>query len=174
LTADAGFDALDAIEGDLDEVDVSQREVENRDLFEPPVPPGLGQFTPPLRKLASFLRLDRALIDAAAERSVPLKETRISEKAIGAWLAGLPSSEKDGLLLRLIKGEAQVGAELVRRLRADLSPERDALDTGERRTIGDLARLARERAAQVGQRASEQQARGRAGQRDTLDDEADL
>jgi len=161
--ASASFDAFDATEGDLDEADLDEREVENRDLFEPPVPPGLGQLTPPLRKLASFLRLDRALIDAAAERSTPLKETRVAERAIRVWLADMPSSEKDALLLRLIKGEGQVGAELIRRLRADLSPKRDVPDAGERRTIGDLARLARERAARHGERA---------GRRDTPDDDA--
>jgi hypothetical protein len=151
--ASATFDAFDATEGDLEDDDPDEREVENRDLFEPPVPPGLGQLTPPLRKLAAFLRMDRTLIDAAAERSTPLKETRVSERAIRAWLADIPSGEKDTLLLRLIKGEGQVGPELVRRLRADLNPTRDAPATGERRTIGDLARLATERAARHGERA---------------------
>ena len=51
------------------------------------------------------------------------------------------------------EGEGQVGPELVRRLRADLNPTRDAPDAGERRTIGDLARLAKERAARHGERA---------------------
>ena len=119
--ASASFDAFDATDSDLDDEILPEGALENRDLFEPPVPPGLGQLTPSLRKLAGFLRLDRALIDAAAERST----------------------------------------------------QDDATESGERRTVGDLARAARERAAQLGRRASERQARDRAGHPDALDGDED-
>jgi hypothetical protein len=159
--AAASFDASVATDDDLDDDEVARAEFENVDLFEPPVPPGLGQLTPPLRKLAGFLRLERAIIDVAAERSTPLKETRLPERQIRAWLAALPGGEKEELLLRLIKGETQVGAELVRRLRADLSPHGGASESRERRTAGDLARAGKERAAELEQRALEKQARDR-------------
>lgn len=160
--AAASFDASVATDDELDDDEVARAEFENVDLFEPPVPPGLGQLTAPLRKLAGFLRLDRALIDAAAERSTPLKETRLPERQIRSWLAALPSGEKDELLFRLIKDEPRLGAELVRRLRADLAPPGDAAPAGERRTIGDLVRAGRERASEQARRATERQDRDRA------------
>ena len=109
--AAASFDASVATDDELDDDEVARAEFENVDLFEPPVPPGLGEFTGPLRKLAGFLRLDRTLIDVAAERSTPLTETRLPERQIRAWLAALPSAEKDELLVRLIRGEARLGAD---------------------------------------------------------------
>ena len=159
--AAASFDASVATDDELDD-EVARAELENVDLFEPPVPPGLGQLTPPLRKLAGFLRLERAIIDVAAERSTPLKETRLPERQIKAWLAALPSGEKDALLLRLIKGETRLGAELVRRLRADFFPQAEAAESGGRRTAGDLARAGKERAAELERRATERQDRDRA------------
>lgn len=143
-------------------------EFENADLLEPPVPPGLEQLTAPLRKLAEFLRLDRAIVDVAAERSTPLKETRVSAKEVSGWVAALPTSEKDALLLRLIRGETQIGAELIRRLRADLVPKTGASASGERRTAGSLAQAGKERAALLERRASEKQARDRARHLDSL------
>jgi hypothetical protein len=160
--AAASFDASVVTDDELDDDEVARAEFENVDLFEPPVPPGLGELTGPLRKLAGFLRLDRALIDVAAERSTPLKETRLPERKIRAWLAALPSREKDEILFRLVKGEARLGAELVRRLRADLAPPADAAPAGERRTIGDLVRAGRERAAEQARRVHERQGRDRA------------
>jgi hypothetical protein len=167
--AAASFDASVATDDELDDDEVARAEFENVDLFEPPVPPGLGEFTGPLRKLAGFLRLDRALIDVAAERSTPLKETRLPERQIRSWLAGLPSAEKDEILFRLIKGEVRLGAELVRHLRADLAPPTDAAPVGERRTIGDLVRASRERAAEQERRVHERHDRDRARHRDATE-----
>jgi hypothetical protein len=160
--ATASVDAEDLGDDELADEDLPEGAFEQHDLFEPPVPPGLGQLTPPLRKLAGFLRLDRAVIDAAAERSTPLTETRVSERKLRAWLADLPSGEKDEWLLRLIKGESQIGAELVRRFRADLNPRAVTAESGQRRTAGDLVRAGREQAAEPGRRARETQARDRA------------
>ena len=158
-------------EGDSDEIDddeLAEDGFENANLREPPIPPGLGQLTGPLKKLAEFLRLNPATIDVAAERSTPLTETRISESQIKAWIAKLPGSEKDDVLLRLIKGEPQLGAQLVRRLRTDLMPRPGASRSDEPRTAGQLARAGKERAAQAKRRASEKQARDRARHLDSL------
>ena len=153
---------------DLDEDELADDDFENAHLKEPAVPPGLGQLTGPLQKLAEFLRLDRATIEVAAERSAPLKETRLSEREIRTWISALPGSEKDELILRLIKGEAQLGAQVVRRLRADLLPRSETPESGARRTAGELAQAGKERAALLERRAREQQAQERARHLDTL------
>jgi hypothetical protein len=165
LNADA-YDEVD--DEDADEDEDAEGEFENADLLEPPVPAGLGQLTAPLKRLAEFLRLNPATIEVAAERSTPLKETRLSAKAVSTWIAALPSSEKDDLLLRLIQGEAQVGAELVRRVRADLSPEDESAASGKRRTAGFLARAGQERAAELERRAEAKKAKERSAYLDTL------
>lgn len=157
---------------DSDEIDddaLAEDGFENASLREPPVPPGLEQLTGPLEKLAELLRLDSATIAVAAERSTPLKETRISEAQLKTWIAKLPGSEKDALLLRLVKGEPQLGAQFVRRLRADLVPRPEASRSDEPRTAGQLARAGRERTAQLKRQASEKQARERAGHLDSLE-----
>ena len=155
-------------DGEADDDELAEDGFENANLKEPPVPPGLGQLTGPLRKLAEFLRLDPATVEVAAERSTPLTETRVSESQIKAWIAKLPGSEKDDVLLRLIKGEPQLGAQLVRRLRTDLVPRPGASRSDEPRTAGQLARAGKERAAQAKRRASEKQARDRARHLDSL------
>ena len=155
-------------DGEADDDELAEDGFENANLKEPPVPPGLGQLTGPLRKLAEFLRLDPATVEVAAERSTPLTETRVSESQIKAWIAKLPGSEKDDVLLRLIKGEPQLGAQLVRRLRTDLMPRPGASRSDEPRTAGQLARAGKERAAQAKRRASEKQARDRARHLDSL------
>ena len=162
---------LDAAE-ELDEEDLNDEPsgvpMAHADLLEPPVPAGLGQLTPSLKTLAKFLRLGPGIIDVAAERSTPLKETRLSEKAVRAWIAAIPNAEKDDLLLRLIRGEAQLGAELVRRLRADLVPKSEASAGGARRTAGELAQAGKERAAELERRAKARKAKERSDYLDTL------
>ena len=171
--ATASVDAEELDDEELDDEESPEGAFEQHDLFEPPVPAGLGQFTPALRKLAGFLRLDRAVIDVAAERSTPLSEKRIAERQLRTWLTALPVAEKDEWLLRLIKGEAQIGAELVRRFRADLNPRADAPESGQRRTAGDLVRAGRERAAEPGRRARETHARDRARNADAIEGDED-
>ena len=140
----------------------------NAGLVEPPVPPGLGQLTPALKTLVTFLRLDEALVDVAAETSAPLQETRVSETAIRGWLARLPAIEKDDLLFRLIRGEARLGAELVRRLRNDLVPQPTIAAVGGRRTASELLTRGQERAIERAQQAKAEEGRKRAEYLDSL------
>ena len=90
-------------------------EIDN-DTPEPPVPPGLGDLNASLDRLADFLRIDRDLIAAAAERSPGEQVTSLSEREVDAWVSNLSSREKDALLVRLISGDTQhLAAELQQR-----------------------------------------------------------
>ncbi len=58
---------------------------------EPPVPPGLGALTAPLKAFAEFLRLDHDLLAAAAAGS-PARAEALSDADVARWVAALPES----------------------------------------------------------------------------------
>jgi hypothetical protein len=125
---------------------------------EPPIPPGLGALSSPLRRLAEFLWIDEELLTLAAEESTPLPP---ESGGLKAWLAALPAAEKDPLLFSLLTQE-DVGlrARLLRRSR-DSRPGADP--TPGKRTVKALLeaasarRAAREREEE--ERAAEEEAR---------------
>ncbi len=109
---------------------------------EPPVPPGLGGLSGPLQALADFLRLDPDLLAAAAAASPALQPKTASAAALSRWVKALPESEKDEMLLRLLRGdEAHLRAELLRRFHGAAG---DHLASGGR-TAGDLLAAAEAR-----------------------------
>jgi len=88
---------------------------------EPPIPPGLGNPTAPLRALADFLRIDRDLLAVASARSAEVR----SGRQLDRWVAALPAETKSDLLVRFAAGDSQAArAELLRRFRdaANRSP----------------------------------------------------
>ncbi|WP_433656879.1 hypothetical protein ACQPW1_36305 [Nocardia sp. CA-128927] len=106
------------------------------DALEPPVPPGLRTLTAAQRALAEFLRVDSDLLAVAAEASPNLTATAADPEAKAAWITGLNTREKDGLLLRVALGEsATVQAELLRRYRCATAAEPEMVGT---RTVADL------------------------------------
>ncbi len=113
---------------------VQNRELDAEDT-EPPVPPGLGKLSVPLQNLAQYLRLDVHLIAAAAEGSAP---EQMEPTGLEAWIAGLPSEQKDGLLLDVVKGGSpHVGMKLLRRFRSELGNGARA-NADPSRTVGEL------------------------------------
>jgi hypothetical protein len=124
---------------------------------EPPLPAGLRKLSPALRQLAEFLYLDHHLLAAASTDSAEPAESPSAE-SMAAWVAKLPATEKDRILLRLLQGEgARAGNELLRRFRADsVSPP---ARNGETRTSGELVRRAREQAEAEERRRSQKAAR---------------
>ncbi len=72
--------------------------------MEPPVPPGLAKLSAPLQEFANFLRIEEDLIEVAAESSDALEIAGPSEEELAAWIAGLPESKKDALLLEAVAG----------------------------------------------------------------------
>ncbi|GGN28888.1 hypothetical protein FHR83_007925 [Actinoplanes campanulatus] len=133
--------------------------VQNRELDddepEPPVPAGLAKLSGPLQALAHFLRLDPDLLDAAAAASRPLAEKKPSAAELRHWVAGLPVSDKDEMLLRLLRGDAGLlRSELLRRFHGAT----DEPPAGTGRTAGDLLAVAEERWAARQQEKREREA----------------
>lgn len=134
---------------------VQRREVDD-DAAEPPVPPGLAALSAPLRALADFLRVDRSLIAAAAERSAELTQSD-PPKELAEWIATQPVSVKNDWLLRLTRGEElQVRAELLGSFReshdvvnAAAEPARTAADL-----VGSADRIAQKRRKAQAQKAA--------------------
>jgi hypothetical protein len=126
---------------------------------EPPVPPGLRSLTAAQQAFCEFLRVDEDWIAVAAERS-PAMHAEPGGDELRAWIAALPDAEKTALLVRVAEGEgAMVGAELVRRLRAENRPS--AADD-EPRTVGELFEAAERREAERRRKAAERAAREKA------------
>ncbi|GAA2617257.1 hypothetical protein GCM10010399_55310 [Dactylosporangium fulvum] len=112
-----------------------QSEELDEDELEPPVPPGLARLSGPLRSLADFLRLDKDLLQAAAQASAPLTTKVSSVAAVTNWVQRLPEADKDEVIVRLLRGDgAHLRAELLRRYGGGTATE--AVRSG--RTVGEL------------------------------------
>jgi hypothetical protein len=141
--------------------------VENGELDEeeeePPVPPGMGKLSGALRRFYDFMRVSPHLIDVAAEASDKAAKGPSTEE-MSSWLAGLPSGDKDALLLRLMQGEGVVvSGELLREFRtawAKANPV--STSTAGRRTAGDLFAKCEEREQEEERREAERAAKERA------------
>jgi len=123
------------------------------DDVEPPVPAGLDDLPASLHALADLLHIDADLLAVAAQTS-PRPVT--CAPATAQWrtrLADMPARDKDDVLLRLLKGDPYLGAELRRRL---ATPSLDPRPRDEPRTVADLSAAARSRAAERERLAAEQ------------------
>lgn len=133
---------------------VQNRELDD-DVPEPPVPAGLAELSGPLQALTDFLRFDPDLLDAAAAASQPLAEKKPSAAELRRWVADLPVSDKDKVLLRVLRGDAgSLRSELLRQFHG----VREESPAGEGRTAGDLLAVAEERWAARQQQKREQEA----------------
>ncbi|MFC1834356.1 hypothetical protein ACFL2Q_06445 [Thermodesulfobacteriota bacterium] len=83
---------------------VQQGQLDDDDT-EPPVPAGLGALNAPLETLVEFLRIDRDLVTAAAERSGKKPAGGLASEDISRWVTGLPPEEKDAALIKLLEGD---------------------------------------------------------------------
>jgi hypothetical protein len=101
---------------------------------EPPVPPGLDDLSGPLRSLVDFLRLDRDLLAVAAEASGTRRAKAPSAASLTRWVKGLPAADKDAAMVRLLRGDAHLRAELLRRYDGPSAGE----PTAGVRTVGEL------------------------------------
>ncbi len=127
---------------------VQNGELDDEDT-EPPVPPGLGQLSASLEGFVDFLRIDRDLLDVAAQGSSALKEkdTGLSRDEVRAWVAGLPAGEKDDFLARLMVDEdPTLGTELLHRFLEQRAATSSRPDTpAAPRTVGKLLQAAQAR-----------------------------
>jgi hypothetical protein len=152
-----------------------QDEVLHRDVIEPPLPPGLGNISGSLQALVEFLRIDPALLEAAAEASPVMRQLAPSPGEARRWLRSLSEAEKDDLLLRLAGGYLPpLQSEVPRRIMESVAPG-DAGGPVGGRTVRELLaeaeskRRERERQeAREQERQRQEQAAARAAYLDTL------
>lgn len=113
---------------------------------EPPVPPGLGQPSAAQVALADFLYMDRDLLTASGEGSLPLEIRNVSDMDTLAWVGQLSVEEMRGLLARVIVGEGmRVQLELQKRFYADLrGREQVPVKKADRRTANQLLERAKQ------------------------------
>jgi len=121
-------------------------EIDDQDV-EPPVPPGLRQLTPALRRFMEAFHLDEALVNVAAAASSSPKTIKGAQ--LRQRIAALPRAECDEWLLRLAQGqEAQLSLAFYRHLCADAPAT--AVTPG-RRTVAKLQALAEAEARRLQQ-----------------------
>jgi hypothetical protein len=82
---------------------------------EPPVPAGLRNLSRPLKKFIELFEVDKDFI-AAASRISPDDENA-AEPDFEKLIAGLPEQERNDFLVRLTRGESNLDAQLIARLR---------------------------------------------------------
>ncbi|MBU0551718.1 hypothetical protein KKF91_18510 [Myxococcota bacterium] len=114
------------------------REELSADVAEPPIPEDLDALTTPLRAFIEFMEIDPRLLDVALEQA-PEPTSEEDELPLNHWLATLPESLKDDLLLRAIQGdELAIGLELLAMYRS--RGDADAPKHGPRSIGGLIAR----------------------------------
>jgi len=159
-----------------------EKDLDGDDCLEPHVPPGLAKLSAPLRELASFLRVDDELIEAAASGSAGEPPAEPSRTELAQWVKGLPASAKDAYLLRFLaeEGDLLLRAELTKHFReATVLKGARPAPAAERRTVAQLlaarnglveakTRKATERAARDRVRHEREQAESRARYLDDL------
>lgn len=92
------------------------------DAMEPPVPAGLNKLTVAQKALVAFLRIDEALIAAAAVASPALTD---DTPAFRAWSRALTRNAKDAWLARAVEEpDLALGAELLRTFRQQVKQPR--------------------------------------------------
>jgi hypothetical protein len=109
------------------------------DLIEPPVPPNLKKLSPALKEFAEFFMVDEDLIMAAAAESASAQAT---SEPVEEWIAALPEAERNRYLLKVVKGESHVGAELLLHLREQHGKQNTPVGTDSRRTLAELIAIA--------------------------------
>ena len=103
--------------------------------------PGIGPLSGRLGAFAEFFRIDRDLVQAAAEAPPGAGEGAPSPEAARAAVASMTESEKTELLCRLADGDPYVAAEVRNRVReAAASP--DGTVRAALRTVSELRRRA--------------------------------
>jgi hypothetical protein len=131
------------------------------DASEPPLPPGLDKLTGALKSFADFMRVDEDLLEVATAAASGKAPAGPTEEEMTAWVASLPASEKDSLLLQVLRGDdPYLRAELKRRFRSDWAATRLREGTADPpdqplRTVAELV-VARDALAEESRRREEE------------------
>ncbi len=107
---------------------------------EPPVPAGMRDLSASLTAVVEFLDLDKDLLAVAASASPELATIAPRPAELRQWITGLPTTEKDAIVGRLITGaDGQFRAELLRRYRDEHPAKQPEVEP---RTAGQLIEAA--------------------------------
>ena len=113
------------------------------DEAEPPVPANLGNLNASLESFAYFIRLDEDLIQMAAKNSIEEQKPVKNDQKLKLWIGGLPDSEKDTIIFRLINdNDPHIGNELLQRFRETLSIKDTKNSEKASRTVMELLQKA--------------------------------
>ena len=134
------------------------------DEKEPPVPTNLGNLNASLESFADFMRLDKDLIQVAAENSIAEQKLVQNGQKLKIWISGLPNSEKDTIIFRLINdNDPHIGNELLQRFRKTLSIKKTKNNEKASRTVMKLLQKAeaynKEKDRQIAEQKAKEKAR---------------
>ena len=133
------------------------------DEKEPPVPANLGNLNASLESFADFMRLDKDLIQVAAENSIAEQKSVQNGQKLKIWIGGLPNSEKDTILFRLINdNDPHIGNELLQRFRKTLSIKDTKKNEKASRTVMKLLQKAEAYTKEKDRQIAEQKAKEKA------------
>jgi hypothetical protein len=133
------------------------------DEEEPPVPANLGNLNASLESFADFMRLDKDLIQVAAENSIAEQKSVQNDQKLKIWIGGLPNSEKDTIIFRLINdNDPHIGHELLQRFRKTLSIKDTKNNEKASRTVMRLLQKAEAYAKEKDRQIAEQKAKEKA------------
>lgn len=133
------------------------------DEKEPPVPANLGNLNASLESFADFMRLDKDLIQVAAENSIAEQKSVQNDQKLKKWVSGLPNSEKDTIIFRLINdNDPHIGNELLQRFRKTLSIQDTKNNEKASRTVLKLLQKAEAYTKEKDRQIAEQKAKEKA------------
>ncbi len=133
------------------------------DEEEPPVPANLGNLNASLESFADFMRLDKDLIQVAAENSIAEQKSVKNDQKLKIWIGGLPNSEKDTIIFRLINdNDPHIGNELLQRFRKTLSIKDTKNNEKASRTVMKLLQKAEAYTKEKDRQIAEQKAKEKA------------
>jgi len=133
------------------------------DEKEPPVPANLGNLNASLESFADFMRLDKDLIQVAAENSIAEQKSVQNDQKLKNWIGGLSNSEKDTIIFRLINdNDPHIGNELLQRFRKTLSIKDTKKNEKASRTVMKLLQKAEAYTKEKDRQIAEQKAKEKA------------
>lgn len=134
---------------------------DDREQLEPPIPANLRSLSSPLKKFIELFDVDKDLIAAASELSP--QNNNVVEQDVEELIVMLSEQERNDFLIKLAKGELNVDAQFIRRLR-NLSSNK--LKAGEgsiprQRSVAELLAAADEKTNQREERQRQEAERAR-------------
>ena len=130
------------------------------EFLEPPLPSGLKNLSASLRGLAEFLRLDKDLIEAAAQQSDEEDRDPTSSEELLDLVRALEERKKDDLLFQVMEGKGhQVQAALLKdfRQRRSAKNENSAVGRSVRELLSVAETITSERDRQAAAQALKEQ-----------------